>query len=144
MELDIKYCGVCHSDVHMANNDFGNAIYPMVPGHELAGIVTKVFYFNVFSIVVKLHYSCTMQVGKNVKGFKIGDKVGVGCLVESCMDCTSCNNNDEVGCVKGSTQTYGMPVQHNLISTDTGMTYGGYSGRISVHKRFAVKVREKF
>ena len=70
----------------------------------------------------------------------MGDKVGVGCLVESCLECNACKNLDELGCAKNSTQTYGMPIQHGLISTDTGITYGGYSGKITVHKRFAVKV----
>ena len=80
------------------------------------------------------------QVGKDVKNFKVGDKVGVGCMVESCLDCSSCNQKDEVFCESGHTHTYSNPTKHGLIKTDTGFTYGGYSSKISVHHRFVVKV----
>ena len=75
-----------------------------------------------------------------MKDFKVGDKVGVGCMVESCLNCSSCEQDDEVGCEKTHTMTYNHFTKHGLIKTDTGITYGGYSGKISVHSRFAIKV----
>ena len=76
--IDIAYCGVCHSDIHQARNEWGNSIYPMVPGHEIVGIVAK--------------------VGAKVKRFKVGDKVGVGCLVDSCRECIDCKDGLEQFC----------------------------------------------
>ena len=74
--------------------------------------------------------------------FRIGDKVGVGCVVESCLNCKSCDNGDELGCVGHHTGTYGQPLKHGLMKTDTGYSHGGYSSKITVHNRFAVKVCE--
>ena len=71
---------------------------------------------------------------------KIGDKVGVGCIVESCLNCKACDDGDELGCTGGHVGTYGQDLKHGLMKTDTGYSHGGYSGRITVHNRFAVKV----
>src|SRR5471030_638990 len=79
--IDIAYCGVCHSDIHQARNEWGNSLYPMVPGHEIVGKVTA--------------------VGAGVKKFKVGDKVGVGCLVDSCRTCPSCRTGQEQFCDNG-------------------------------------------
>ena len=73
--IDIAYCGVCHSDIHQARNEWGNSIYPMVPGHEIVGVITK--------------------LGSGVNKFKVGDKVGVGCLVDSCRECPDCKDHLE-------------------------------------------------
>eukprot|EP00095_Tigriopus_kingsejongensis_P011147 maker-scaffold534_size144770-snap-gene-0.36 protein:Tk11147 transcript:maker-scaffold534_size144770-snap-gene-0.36-mRNA-1 annotation:"zinc-binding dehydrogenase" len=126
VEFDIKFCGICHSDVHLAQDEFGvvNSLYPMVPGHELAGIVSK--------------------VGANVKSFKVGDKVGVGCIVEACLKCKQCKGDDEPYCVEGFTHTYTAEHKHGQIKTEFGFTQGGYSGRISVHEHFAIRIPESY
>lgn len=113
--IDIKFCGVCHSDVHQVKDDWGGAIYPMVPGHEIAGIVEK--------------------VGEKVTTFKAGDRVGVGCMVDSCKECGSCADGDENYCEKGNIQTY------NAMSLDgKNINFGGYSERITVHERFVARI----
>ncbi|OYX16900.1 MAG: hydroxyacid dehydrogenase, partial [Brevundimonas diminuta] len=85
--IEIKYCGVCHSDLHVVKNDLGGTRYPIVPGHEIAGVVTA--------------------VGANVTRFKQGDRVGVGCMVDSCRTCSACREGLEQYCEPGMTQTYG-------------------------------------
>ncbi|MBB5189764.1 putative zinc-type alcohol dehydrogenase-like protein [Silvimonas terrae] len=116
--IDILYCGVCHSDLHQARNDWHNSIYPMVPGHEIIGRVTS--------------------VGASVSKFKEGDLVGVGCLVDSCQHCPSCAEGLEQYCEEGATVTY------NGIDRHDGMpTFGGYSERIVVSDKFVVNVSEK-
>ncbi|MBI2811446.1 MAG: NAD(P)-dependent alcohol dehydrogenase [Candidatus Melainabacteria bacterium] len=113
--IDIKFCGVCHSDVHQVKDEWGGAIYPMVPGHEIAGIVEK--------------------VGEKVTKFKAGDRVGVGCMVDSCKECGSCADGDENYCEKGNIQTY------NAMSLDgKSINFGGYSERITVLERFVVRI----
>ncbi|MBS1956701.1 MAG: NAD(P)-dependent alcohol dehydrogenase [Cyanobacteria bacterium SZAS-4] len=113
--IDIKFCGVCHSDVHQVKDDWGGAIYPMVPGHEIAGVVER--------------------VGEKVTKFKVGDRVGVGCMVDSCKECGSCADGDENYCEKGNIQTY------NAMSLDgKNINFGGYSERITVLERFVVKI----
>ncbi|XBH81153.1 hypothetical protein VPH35_106765 [Triticum aestivum] len=107
--IKILYCGICHSDLHSIKNEWKNARYPMVPGHEIAGEVTK--------------------VGKNVTKFKTGDRVGVGCMVNSCQSCESCNKGFENHC-PGIIPTY------NLVDLDGTITYGGYSSIVVVHERF--------
>ncbi|VAI50939.1 unnamed protein product [Triticum turgidum subsp. durum] len=110
--IRILYCGICHSDLHGIKNDWKNAKYPMVPGHEIAGEVN--------------------EVGKNVTKFKTGDRVGVGCMVNSCQSCESCNKGFENLC-PGIIPTY------NLVDLDGTITYGGYSSMVVVHERFVVR-----
>jgi uncharacterized zinc-type alcohol dehydrogenase-like protein len=113
--IEILYCGVCHSDVHNVRNDWGNAKYPMVPGHEIVGRV--------------------VEVGSEVKRFKAGDRAGVGCLVESCRHCGACGKGWEQYCENGATYTY-----NHADPIDGTRTYGGYSEKIIVSERFALKV----
>jgi alcohol dehydrogenase (NADP+) len=115
--IDILYCGVCHSDLHMARNDWGGATYPVVPGHEIIGRVAA--------------------VGANVTRFKAGDSVGVGCMVDSCRHCKPCLRGLEQYCAEGSTYTYGARDRH-----DHTPTYGGYSEKIVVSDKFVLKVPE--
>ena len=118
VSIDILYCGVCHSDLHQARNDWKGSTYPIVPGHEIVGRVSA--------------------VGDAVTKFKAGDLVAVGVLVDSCRTCASCTRGLEQYCEKGNTQTYNSPDPH------TGkMTYGGYSKRVVVDEAFTLKVSEK-
>jgi uncharacterized zinc-type alcohol dehydrogenase-like protein len=113
--LEILYCGVCHSDIHNARNDWGGARYPMVPGHEIIGRV--------------------LSVGSVVSRFKAGDHVGVGCMVDSCQHCEACEHGLEQYCAEGSTYTY------NAFDRHDGMpTHGGYSQKIVVADKFVLKV----
>src|SRR6267142_1664026 len=117
--IDLKFCGVCHSDIHQIRGHWGDQTYPQVPGHEIAGIVSA--------------------IGKNVTKFKVGDKAGVGCMVDSCMTCTSCRNGEEHHCENHATLfTYGNPVK----TSPTGITQGGYSNNIVVKEHFAIKIPE--
>ena len=117
--IEIKYCGVCHSDLHIAQNDLGNTRYPIVPGHEIAGVVTA--------------------VGTNVTRFKEGDRVGVGCMVDSCRQCQPCLAGEEQYCVPGMTQTYGSPDPKGA-EVGQKVTQGGYSDRITVDKNYVVTI----
>ena len=114
--IEILYCGVCHSDLHTARNEWGNTVYPSVPGHEIVGTVTA--------------------VGKDVRGFKVGETVGVGCMVDSCGHCGPCKAGEENYCENGFTGTYNGPAQE-----DHGNTYGGYSTRIVVDEKFVLHIR---
>ncbi|MEM0951887.1 MAG: NAD(P)-dependent alcohol dehydrogenase [Cyanobacteria bacterium P01_H01_bin.74] len=116
VQIEIEYCGICHSDIHMVNNDWGMSIYPMVPGHEIVGRV--------------------LAVGNAVTKFKVGDSVGVGCLVDACGDCPSCANHLEQYCLNGFTLTYGSETPAD------GITYGGYSTQIVVKESFVLRVPE--
>mgnify|MGYP002700320075 CR=1 FL=1 len=118
VKIDITYCGVCHSDIHTARNDWGGSSYPVVPGHEIIGRVT--------------------EVGENVKGYKVGDLVGVGCLVDSCHTCSACENDLEQFCENGATFTYNSPDKH--ISGK--QTYGGYSTSVVVDEQFVLSIPE--
>ncbi len=115
--IDILFCGVCHSDLHQARNEWKNTVYPCVPGHEIVGRVTK--------------------VGSKVTKFKVGDHAAVGCMVESCRSCSSCKQGLEQYCEKGCTFTYNAPDQHS-----GGKTFGGYSDAIVVDEAFTLKVPE--
>lgn len=117
VQIEILYCGVCHSDIHQARNEWGNSMYPMVPGHEIVGRVT--------------------EVGSAVKGFKVGDLAGVGCMVDSCGECPDCTENLEQFC-DACVYTYNSPDKHNGQST-----YGGYSDHVVVDQRFVLHVSEK-
>jgi uncharacterized zinc-type alcohol dehydrogenase-like protein len=117
--IDIKFAGICHSDIHTIRGHWGDQQYPQVPGHEIAGIVTA--------------------VGKNVTKFKVGDKAGVGCMVDSCMTCTSCKNGEEQHCDNHATLfTYGNPDR----SAPSGITQGGYSDNLVVKDHFAIHIPE--
>lgn len=113
--IDILYCGVCHSDLHQARNEWHSSIYPVVPGHEIVGRV--------------------IRVGKNVAKFKEGDLAAVGCLVDSCHSCPSCARGLEQYCENSPTLTYNGADKHS-----GGVTYGGYSESIVVDQSFALKV----
>lgn len=115
IEIDILYCGVCHSDLHTARNDWGFTSYPAIPGHEIVGRVTS--------------------VGSEVTKLKIGDLAGVGCIVDSCNTCDSCKKDLEQYCLTGFTGTYNAPDTHL-----GGMTYGGYSEKVVVDEHFVLKV----
>ena len=114
----IMYCGVCHSDIHQVNEDWGKAIFPMVPGHEIVGKV--------------------MQVGSHVKNFKVGDFAGVGCLVDSCRTCSACDEGLEQYCENGFVGTY-----NGLEKETQKPTYGGYSDQIVVDEKFTLKISNK-
>jgi len=122
--FDIKFCGICGFDVHTCDNDMGDTKYPCVPGHELAGVVTK--------------------VGKNVVKYKVGDRVGVGCIVDSCLNCEGCDNGEEQLCRKGFTMNYNGDIKHGHIATGSGWTYGGYSRSYTVHSKFVVRIPDGF
>lgn len=118
VQFDILYCGVCHSDLHVVKNEWGGTTYPVVPGHELVGRVTK--------------------VGRDVKKFKVGDLAGVGCLVDSCRECDNCKKGLEQFCRNGSTGTY-----NGKDKVSGGVTYGGYSNQMVTTEDFVLKVSDK-
>jgi uncharacterized zinc-type alcohol dehydrogenase-like protein len=118
VQIEILYCGVCHSDIHQARNEWGGSKFPMVPGHEIVGLVTK--------------------VGANVTKFKEGDLAGIGCLVDSCHECVNCQNGQEQFCKKGASATYNSFEQDKVTPT-----YGGYSNRIVTTESFVCKVSDK-
>jgi len=117
VEIDILYCGVCHSDLHTARNEWQNTLYPCVPGHEIVGKVTR--------------------VGKSVTKFKPGQNVGVGCLVDSCRTCESCRAGLEQYCQVGFIGTY-----NGEDKLSGGHTFGGYSTEIVVHEDFVLRLPE--
>ncbi|MEQ1559936.1 MAG: NAD(P)-dependent alcohol dehydrogenase [Methyloglobulus sp.] len=117
VQIDILYCGVCHSDLHQVRNEWGSASYPIVPGHEIIGKVTA--------------------IGSAVSGFKIGETVGVGCLVDSCRTCPDCQDNLEQFC---NTPTFTYNSEDKVSG---GTTYGGYSSRIVVDQHFVLHISDK-
>ena len=116
VQIDIAYCGVCHSDLHTVRSEWPGTLYPCVPGHEIVGHVSA--------------------VGSDVVGFKVGDTVGVGCLVDSCRHCASCDEGLEQYCTNGFVGTYNGPT-----ADAPGHTLGGYAQRIVVEQRFVLKIR---
>lgn len=113
--IDILYCGVCHSDVHQARDEWGGGVFPMVPGHEIVGRV--------------------VETGEHVTRFQVGEAVGVGCFVDSCRQCEPCRAGDEQYCDEGMTGTY------NARERDSQQpTYGGYSTRITVHEDYVLRI----
>jgi uncharacterized zinc-type alcohol dehydrogenase-like protein len=119
VQIDILFCGVCHSDLHAARGQWPGMVFPLVPGHEIVGRVTK--------------------VGAEVRAFKVGDLAAVGCMVDSCKACTQCMKGHEQYCEKGMTLTYNSPDIH----APGRMTYGGYSKHITVHERFVLRIPSK-
>lgn len=115
IEIEILFCGVCHSDLHTARNDWGGTLYPTVPGHEIVGRIT--------------------QVGSEVTKMKVGDLAGVGCLVDSCQTCENCKKDLEQYCTNGWVGTYNGEDKHL-----GGYTFGGYSEKIVVDENFVLKV----
>ena len=118
VKIEILYCGVCHSDLHTARNEWHNTIYPNVPGHEVVGKV--------------------VSVGNHVKKFKVGDTVGIGCIVDSCRECQYCNEGLEQFCETGMTGTYNSPDKY----LPTVQTYGGYSESIVVDENYVLSIPE--
>ncbi len=114
MAFDIKFAGICHSDIHTVKAEWGVPNYPVVPGHEIAGVVTA--------------------VGSEVTKYQVGDRVGVGCMVDSCGECGSCQAGNEQYCKPGATFTY------NSIGKDGQPTQGGYSQAIVVDENFVVRI----
>ena len=112
--LDIQYCGICHTDIHQVRDEWGTSIFPMVPGHEIAGTVTN--------------------VGSEVTRYKVGDKVGVGCFVDSCRHCEACKNGQEQYCSEGTVFTY------NSREHDGTPTMGGYSDKMVVDENYVLRI----
>ncbi|MFD1722087.1 NAD(P)-dependent alcohol dehydrogenase [Amnibacterium endophyticum] len=112
--IDIAFAGICHSDIHQVREEWGGAIFPMVPGHEIAGTVTA--------------------VGADVEGYAVGDRVGVGCFVDSCRECEYCLAGEEQFCLKGNVGTY------NARGYDGEVTYGGYSTSVVVDERYVLRI----
>lgn len=115
VQIEILYCGVCHSDLHTARNEWHNTVYPVVPGHEIIGRV--------------------LAVGDRVVKYRTDDIVGVGCMVDSCQHCQSCRDGLEQYCEEGSTGTY-----NSKLRDGSGMSYGGYSGMITVKEDFVLRI----
>ncbi|WP_409470009.1 NAD(P)-dependent alcohol dehydrogenase [Streptomyces sp. HC307] len=113
--IDIKFAGICHSDIHQAQEGWGEAIFPMVPGHEIAGVVA--------------------EVGSGVTKFAVGDRVGVGCMVDSCRECDNCKAGLEQYCTGG-----GMIGTYNALDKNGEPTYGGYSQKIVVDENYVVRI----
>jgi uncharacterized zinc-type alcohol dehydrogenase-like protein len=118
VQIDILYCGVCHSDIHQVRDEWGGSIYPMVPGHEIVGRISK--------------------VGDHVKNFKVGDLAGVGCFVDSCRTCDNCKEGLEQYCEVGMVGTY-----NGRENVTNNPTYGGYSTKIVVDEKYTLHVSDK-
>jgi alcohol dehydrogenase (NADP+) len=116
--IDILYCGVCHSDIHQVRDEWGGSIFPMVPGHEIVGRISR--------------------VGDHVKGFKVGDLAGIGCFVDSCRKCPSCLEGLEQYCEEGNSPTYNGHERDKKTPT-----YGGYSSQIVVDEKYTLHVSPK-
>ncbi len=124
VEFDIYYCGISQFDVQYCDNELGNTNYPIVPGREMTGLVR--------------------YVGENVRDFGIGEPVGVGTLVDSCLNCDECKLHKEHACLTGYTMAFNEPTKHGHLSTHLGYTMGGFSQRISVNRNFVIKLPFKY
>jgi alcohol dehydrogenase (NADP+) len=113
--IDVLYCGICHSDIHQARDEWDGSAFPMVPGHEITGVVS--------------------QVGSEVTKFKVGDNVGVGCFVDSCRHCTNCKGGQEQYCLEGMTPTYNGVERDGVTPTQ-----GGYSTQIVVDENYVLRI----
>jgi alcohol dehydrogenase (NADP+) len=118
VQIEILYCGVCHSDLHFARNEWGNTVFPVVPGHEIVGRITA--------------------VGSHVKKFNVGELAGVGCMVDSCRECDNCKEGLEQYCSGGTVFSYNSPEKDG-----SGNTYGGYSKNIVAHEDFVLHISDK-
>jgi uncharacterized zinc-type alcohol dehydrogenase-like protein len=118
--IDIEYCGVCHSDVHQARDEWGGSIFPMVPGHEIVGRVAA--------------------IGAEVNRHKVGDRVGVGCFVDSCRSCTPCKSGEEQFCDNGMSATYNGYERKGVPLDRSRPTYGGYSTRVTVDQDYVLRI----
>ena len=118
VQIEILFCGICHSDLHTARNEWHGTVYPCVPGHEIVGRVTA--------------------IGSEVKKFKVGDTAGIGCLVDSCRECDNCKDGLEQFCANGMVGTY-----NGNEKDGSGNTYGGYSKSIVVHEDFVLHISDK-
>jgi uncharacterized zinc-type alcohol dehydrogenase-like protein len=116
VQIDIAFAGVCHSDIHQAREEWGKAIFPMVPGHEIAGVVTR--------------------VGSDVSKHEVGDRVGIGCFVDSCRECENCLAGEQQFCVKGNVPTY------NGRQYSGEETYGGYAKQIVADENYVLSIPE--
>jgi uncharacterized zinc-type alcohol dehydrogenase-like protein len=114
VRIDISFCGICHSDIHFTRGEWGEVPYPAVPGHEIVGHVAA--------------------LGAEVRGHAVGDRVGVGCMVDSCRECENCKKGEEQYCIPGNTQTYGS------VDRDGTVTKGGYSTHVVVDEDFVVRI----
>ncbi|WP_220100634.1 NAD(P)-dependent alcohol dehydrogenase [Chitinophaga oryzae] len=118
VQIEILYCGVCHSDIHQVRDEWGGSVYPMVPGHEIVGRIVK--------------------TGDHVTKFKVGDLAGIGCFVDSCRECTPCRAGEEQYCEKGNASTYnGTEMDRKTL------TYGGYSTQIVTDEKYTLKISDK-
>ena len=122
VQIDIKYCGVCHSDIHQARDEWGGSAFPMVPGHEIVGVVSK--------------------VGSHVGKWKVGDVVGIGCFVDSCRSCEACKAGEEQFCSEGMSATYNSYERSGGKLDRSRPTYGGYSTRITVDENYVLRIPE--
>ncbi len=122
VQIEIRYCGVCHSDIHFVHDDWGRAVYPMVPGHEIVGEVSA--------------------VGADVRQWAVGDRVGVGCFVDSCRHCDACRRGEEQFCEEGMSATYNGFERTDGVLDKSRPTYGGYSTRIVVDENYVLRIPE--
>lgn len=113
--IDIKYCGICHSDIHQARDEWGGSLFPMVPGHEITGIVSA--------------------IGSKVTKFKVGDSVGIGCFTDSCRECSSCKQGLDNYCLSGTTLTY-----NGYEKDGKSPAYGGYSNVIVADENYVLRI----
>lgn len=122
IRIEIEFCGLCHSDIHTARNEWKNTSYPCVPGHEIIGKV--------------------IELGAAVKSFNLGQRVGVGCMVDSCKTCSHCKAGEENYCLGGLTGTYNSPHRRHINEEDMPHTLGGYSSQIVVDQEFVLRLPE--